>query len=396
MSFFYNGNDDHTASPISDPFLDALVSLSSDDPTVFTGANALKNSDVFAAIRIIASDIASSPISSSNVTLQNLLNLKPNNLMDAWHFKFALVVNMLLNGNSFAEIIKDSNSKVSALNFIPNSEMTVTQDDSTGKLTYNYTPINRTKRLIAPESILHFRYFTQDGITGLSPLYALHDELKIQHLGNNMLSGFFANGIQGTGILKVHQTQLDKSAKKNIRDKFEDANSGSLRTIVLDDDMDYSTLEVNTDILKLVNSNDWSTRQIAKVFGLPPEKLGVENEHSSNEQSNLLYLQNTLGHYFDVFTSELAAKLTGSFEFNTDELLSVDPETQQSLAVKGIQGGILTINEAREKLGLNSVTGGDEIMASLNYTPLSNLVVYQDFKENKGAVTDETGQTVNN
>lgn len=36
--------------------------------------------------------------------LVKLLNEKPNSEMDGWHLKFALAVNMLLNGNSFAEI----------------------------------------------------------------------------------------------------------------------------------------------------------------------------------------------------------------------------------------------------------------------------------------------------
>ncbi|WP_406946611.1 phage portal protein, partial [Lactiplantibacillus plantarum] len=63
-----------------------------------------------------------------------------------------------------------------------------------------------------------------------------------------------------------------------------------------------SNLSLNTDVLKLVNSNDWTTRQIAKAFGLPPERLGVENDHSNQEQSGVQYLQGTLQHYFDSFT----------------------------------------------------------------------------------------------
>jgi hypothetical protein len=38
------------------------------------------------------------------------------------------------------------------------------------------------------------------------------------------------------------------------------------------------------------------------------------------------------------------------FNFNTDRLFSADPETMQELAVKGLQGGVLTTNEARAKI----------------------------------------------
>ncbi|WP_270341792.1 phage portal protein, partial [Enterococcus lactis] len=149
-----------------DPFLDHVVSIQSDDYTTsFTSVRALRNSDVFAAVRIIASDIASSPIQlvknnmpQADDELVKLLNEKPNSEMDGWHFKFALAVNMLLNGH-----------------LLPNSSVTVTQLDN-GTLSYQ---IGDKKRRVKSSDILHFKYFTQDGLTGLPPLYALRDELKI-------------------------------------------------------------------------------------------------------------------------------------------------------------------------------------------------------------------------
>src|SRR5574341_1147715 len=119
MSFFKTGN---TQSSTGDPFLDHVVSIQSDDYTTsYTSANSIRNSDVFTAVKIIASDIASSPLQlikasmpQADDELIKLLNEKPNSEMDGWHFKFALAVNMLLNGNSFAEIKRQDN-KISEL-----------------------------------------------------------------------------------------------------------------------------------------------------------------------------------------------------------------------------------------------------------------------------------------
>ncbi|WP_353990031.1 phage portal protein [Pediococcus argentinicus] len=361
MAFFI-GNTNTSPDPDKDSaFLDAMVSMTSEDSGTFVGAGTLRNADVFTAIRIIASDIASNEIENSDSSRANILNNKPNALMNGFSFKFALACNLLLNGNAFAEIIMNGN-RLSSLEFLPNNKVTVKQDDTTGKVTYYYQQTNTKRRVLAPENVLHFKYFTQNGITGLSPLYALKDQLQIQKAGNGMLRGFFNSGVNGTSILKVHKTDLSKEAKDNIRDKFEQSNSGNnaLRTVVLDDSMDLTNLTVNTDVLKLVNGNDWSTRQIAEVFGIPVEKLGVENVHSSNEQSNVLYLQNTLGHYFDVFTSELNNKLAGVYTFNTDKLFSSDPKANQDLAVEAYQGGVLSLNEARSKLGLETVENGEQ------------------------------------
>ncbi|AEV94897.1 phage portal protein [Pediococcus claussenii] len=369
MAFFI-GNSNTSPEPDSDTaFLDALVSYSSDNDSNYVGAGALRNADVFTAIKIIASDIASNPLENNDPTRVNILNVKPNSVMNGFNFKFALACNLLLNGNAFAEVVMNGN-RLRSLEFLPNNKVTVTQDDVSGRVAYYYQQTNVKRRQIASSNILHFKYFTQDGVTGISPLFALKDQLQIQKSGNGMLRGFFQSGVNGTSILKVHKSDLSKEAKDNIRNKFEESNSGNnaLRTVVLDDSMDLSNLTVNTDVLKLVNGNDWSTRQIAEVFGIPPERLGVENEHSSNEQSNILYLQNSLGHYFDVFTSELNNKLAGVYTFNTDRLFSSDPKTNQDLAVEAYQGGVLTRNEARTRLGMNTVADGDTF-----YTKESDL-----------------------
>lgn len=375
MSFFI-GNTNGDIEPDKDTaFMDALVSMTSSDSATYVGAGALRNADVYTAIRVIASDIASNPIQGTNDKTAKLLNENPNPQMNGFNFKFALAVNLLLNGNAFAEITRDNSGRPTQLNFIKNSEMVVKQDDQSGQVTYNYQPNNLKRRQITPVNMLHFKYFTQDGIVGISPLYALRDQISVQKSGNNLLRGFFQNGVNGTTVLKVHKTDLNADAKENIREQFEKANTGNnaLRSLVIDDSMDISNLEVNTDVLKFINSNDWSSRQIAEAFNIPIERLGVENEHSSNEQSNLLYLQNSLSDYFSVFSSEINSKLAGTYTFNTDKLFSADPATNQDLALKGLQGGLLTVNEARSKIGLAPVDNGDQILFNKNYVPIEDL-----------------------
>ena len=351
----------------NDPFLEALVSLSSNDSNFFNG-DALTNSDIYSAINIISGDVASNPVLCEVDVLNKMINEKPNDVIDGYHLKFALCANMLLYGNSFAEI-QDNHT----LQFLPNNEMTVTQDDVTNELTYTYSPDNGRSRNIEPSNILHFKCFTQDGVTGISPLYALKDELKIQKSSNDLMTGFFNSGVHGTTWVQVHKTDLGKDARENIRKSFDEATTGdnALNTVVTDDNTDIKNINLNTDILNLVHSNDWTTRQVAKCFGLPVERLGVENEHSNQVQSNLSYLQGTLQHYFDCFTSELNFKLGHVFEFNTDKLLSVDPATQQQEALNAFAGGILTRNEARQKLGLDPTDNGD-IFVNINKNGAEN------------------------
>lgn len=370
-------------------FLDTVVSMTTDDSNTYIGARSLRNSDVYTAVKVIASDLASNPIEYTDKRLTKLLNKAPNDKMNAWSFKFALAVNMLLNGNSFARIYRNPSGQVSSLEFINNSRMTVKKDDTDDSLSYYVTDGDgRNSVELKPTEVLHFKSFTSDGLIGTSALYSLADEINIQNTGNKLLRSLFNRSVQGTGILKVGKSNLDAKSKNAIREKFEEANTGdnALRTIILDEDMEYSTLEVNSDVLKFVNSNSWTTQQVAKAFGIPSERLGVENDHTSSTQNNLLYLQNTLVYYFQTFTSELDMKLSSGdnmFTFNTDKLFSADYATVQDLAIKGLQGGLITINEGREKIGLEPVPNGDKLLTSLNYTTLDNLENYQNKNESE-------------
>ncbi|WP_076656545.1 phage portal protein [Lactiplantibacillus plantarum] len=340
MSFFF---DTGKIEPDKDTaFLDAVVSMSSND-SVFVGASALRNSDVFAAINIIANDLASNKISvPKSGLLESRLNDKPNNNMNGRNFKFALAAQMLLSGNSFALITDDG------FQFIPNSQMTVQQDDVSGQLTYIYTPNGGKGRQISPDKILHFKCFTQDGATGVSPLYALQSEVSLQAKGNNLLKGFFDT--PSRNVLQVHKTDLSSDAKNSIRNKFEQANRGILSTVVLDDSMDLKGLQVDEGLLRAINTNEFSTQKIASCFGLPQSMLNVEEVHSSAAQVAAQYYQSSIYKYMDCFTSELAFKL-GKQVIYDDSRLRINKQQDIENVIELTKAGVYTAEEAKEKLG---------------------------------------------
>lgn len=345
MSFFF---DSQKIEPDSDSaFLDAIVSMSSNDSSVFVGAGALRNSDVFSAVNIISNDIASNRILvPKSSVLETRLNDKPNANMSGRDFKFALAAQMLLSGNSFALITEDG------FQFIPNSQMTVQQDDVTGQLTYVYTPNGQRSRQIAPENILHFKSFTQDGAVGISPLYSLQDEVALQKKGNGLLKGFFDS--PSRNVLQVHKTDLSSDAKANIRNKFEQANKGALSTVILDDSMSLQGLTVDEGLLKAINSNEFSTQKIASCFGLPQSMLNVEEVHSSAQQVSAQYYQSSIYKYMDCFTSELAFKLGKQVSYD-DKRLKVNKQQDIDNIIELTKAGVYTPEEAKEKLGGNAI-----------------------------------------
>ena len=100
-------------------------------------------------------------------------------------------------------------------------------------------------------------------------------------------------------------------------------------------------------------------RRIASTFGLPIEKLGLENVHSNALQSDKTsnsYLRGTLQHIFDCITSELTEKLGNkNFSFDTSALTSVDPKEMLEQAANAYNNGLITLDEARQMINLDPV-----------------------------------------
>lgn len=372
MSFFIQNTNTPLQADSSDAFLDALISLSSDDPSMFVGASALKNSDVLAGVNVIAGTIAGSKILCDSPIFSKMLNDAPSEHYNAFSFWYSLVANLILNGNSFAEILPNHN-----LELLLNSKMTVKYDSDTGLVKYIYKSDDGTERQIAPDSILHFKILTTNGVSGISPLYGLQDAMKLQKNGDKLLNGFFSN--PSTSVLKVHKTDLSSDAKNAIREKFGQANRNSLGTIVLDDSMDYSTIQIDTGLLKMVNSSNWAADKIAACLFIPSELLGVENAHSSIEQSlRIMFLQG-LSVYLNAITSELTFKLKDyNFEFDTSSIMPASQNEVYSSVFDGVKNGVLTINEARQQLNLPKITNGDNVIVSSNARSLNQLVQNND------------------
>jgi HK97 family phage portal protein len=343
----------------------------------------LRNSDVFTAIKIISSDIASLDLKlfknerkEEEKELNYLLNKKPNSTMNAFDFKFQLVSNVFLSGESFVLIIRDLKNKPLELRKLNTSSMSYKVEN--GDVIYEYN-----KKKIDKNNILHIKFFTLDGISGISPLFSLVKEIDMIDHGNKALLSFFKNGVKGSGILNVKSANLNKESKQKIREKFEEVNTGdsnNLRTIVLDETMDYKPIEVNTKILELVNNNKYSTRQIAKVFGIPADRFGQELVNTSTVESNKTYLNNTLKNYLKPMEEEFTNKLIDypltyefSIKFDVEKLIELSDKETMDLVSKGIQNSLFTINEGRAKLKLGNIEGGDVLLKSLNFIEDENI-----------------------
>ncbi|WP_426555162.1 phage portal protein [Bacillus safensis] len=114
--------------------------------------------------------------------------------------------------------------------------------------------------------------------------------MESQEAGKRLVTDFFRRGTNLSGIVNLKKGIPSPEARENLRKEFEKVNSGARnqqRIAVLSENEEFKQLEISTKVLEIVNNYTHSTKQIAKVFGLPPHKLGIEQVNTSLEQANL-------------------------------------------------------------------------------------------------------------
>lgn len=362
-------------------------------PHNYVSAKAIENSDVFTIVNLLSSDVASLDVNimKNNVTatddITRLLNVAPNGNYSGGTIKFIITANALINGQSFVEIIRDQTGEVMALSHLPNSIVSIVQGkDTKNKIMYDVASSDGKVRRIKPENMLHFKFFTLDGVRGVSPLIALKDDLSTQQDSKRFLANFFRNDTQTGGILKMKQGKLSKEARDKIREEWQKSNAGvgqAHKVLVVDDTFDYKPIEVDTEILKLINASTFSTETIGKVYRIPRHKLGLETSNMSLAQANIDYLTSTLNSYLKVITNELNYKLVDGnndkYAFDTAPFKTVDIETLTKITLEKLEKGVISVNEARIVLG--DAPKNDEMFdkhyVSLNFTTLDQLEEYQ-------------------
>lgn len=373
--------------------------------TSYTSATAIENSDIFSGVNRIASDIASlelqyrlKNITQDSDNLTYLFNVKPNKYYNGYQLKFIIVANILLNGETFIEVIRDNKGKAIELYHIKNSQVTYKQDASTKyELIYEVIGNNRIRRVKA-ENMLHFRFFSLDGITGISPLRALKEDIDTQRNSKRFLNNFFKNGNQQGGILTYKDGKLNKEARDKLKEEWQKANAGTNeahKVVVLDATMDYEAIEIDTEILKLVNTSNFTSEQIAKVLKIPPHMFGLTTTNMKLEEMNNSYVINTLNPYLQAITSEIRFKLGNeirSYKFDMDAFKFVDIETKTKVVKERVSMGAISLNEARKEFGDEPIDNDmyDKHYMNLNHVPLEVLEQYQMGKTKHNPIGGES------
>lgn len=345
-------------------------------PRMSTG-EMLANSTVNACVNIIADAVASLSLNvyrkgrngrtrADNVELSRVLRRFPNYYDTPYTFKQQLMLHLLLKGNAFIFIERNTDYTVRALYPLDPDAVKVRMDESRD-VYFEYTVDGHVYRYNT-ESILHIPAIRYNRLRGLSPMeYATHSAKTGLEL-EEYTQSYFDGGIHSKLLVTVpvESKNWTKDDSQKLTEQLLDAYGGNRnanKPLILSKGLTATPININGNSdSQLVENRKFSEKEIAKIFRVPLFMLGSEQSKFTNmEQANTNFLQHTLTPWIvriqEYFNRLLPSDLqdTCYVEFDTDTMLRADYNTRMTNYVKGLQSGIYTLNQVLEMENLPKV-----------------------------------------
>lgn len=382
---FLKSNEQSTDIP-----LDALVAGNG-----FKGYGKMKEdqaqkiSALFSGTSIISETIAALPVykyerlqDGSKVRVQDdklnyLLNVASNDYTSAFNMKNTFIQSAILKGNGYLYIKRDGLGNILSLHLVDADTVTVNKVEY-GKNDIGYTykfKLNDTDVECKYHELINLARYTKNGVEGIGILQYGADILGLASSQSRFLAATLENGAYTKGIVSVPDSTSDedrKSLMMRFKEFFSGKNSGG--TMVLPESIKYRPISLSPADLDVLKSSEFSIREIARLLRVPPHMLGDNSQstYGNLEQSNLHFLQYCLLSYIRQIEEVLnhflllEAEKNGQyfFEFNIDNLLRTDKTTEMNYYKNGLESGVFTINQVKNKLNIPSIEGGDITLLS--------------------------------
>jgi len=303
---------------------------------------------------------------------------KPNRYQNHIQFKEWWITSKLIHGNAYALKDRDRRGVVVALYLLDPSRVTVMVSPE-GAVFYqlgadNLSGLKEVGITVPASEIIHDRMNCLfHPLVGVSPIFAsglaANVGLKIQ--GNS--ARFFAKGSNPSGILSA-PTEISHDEAEYIQKQWENNFGGdnSGRVAVVGNNLKFEPMRMTAVDSQLIQHLKWTAETVCSTFHVPPFKVAIGNmpTFQNAEILNGIYYSDCLQSHIESFEAVMDDGLglletkdgkTLGIELDLDALLRMDSATQIKTLSEGIGGGVYTPNEARRKVDLKPLVGGDTV-----------------------------------
>jgi len=310
----------------------------------------------------------------------------PNEKMSFFDVMEAMLIYLELNGNSFMEVVYDKRRNPSELWLLRPDRIRINVTKNKKRISsfsYRVKPGDQPAKFL-PKELLHFKYFSpNDDWYGQSSIEAGTDPIVLEQYTNTYNQNFFKNGATPSGIL-IADEYLSKKEIKRIQRQWKTRNEGpnsAGKTPVLPKGLKYEPIGAKQSDMEFLALKKMTRTEIFALFGVPPVKVGILEgaKHSNYGLQETMFYKDTIapklkkvsGALNTMFLPLFEADKNLYFEFDMTTFISGDPSKIIERLVKQIQSGMMSPNEAREKIGLETFEGGDRYFVASHLIQIS-------------------------
>lgn len=362
-----------------------LLGAASSSGIRVTPLKALGVATVYACVSVLSRTISTLPIHVYRRTadggkepapdhpVYDLIHNEPNRWTSSTDFREAMQQHLSLRNKAVAIIMRTRGGDIDSL--VPVHPSDIQKIEITPMQDLVYT-ICGEKYL--DEEIIHLKQMTGDGITSSDLIRTVNDVLGLAIALEENASKFFKNNSKPGGMLS-HPSSLSDRAFERLRDEMENKHAGvenAYKLMILEEGLKYEASRTDNKDAQFDESRDRQDKAIARIFGVPPHKLGLVNSmpRSNVEQENISFVVETIRPICVKWEQTLNRKLLSReerrqyfIEFNLEGLLRGDIATRFEAYSKARQWGWLSVNEIRKKENLNPIGDqGDVYLQPMN------------------------------
>jgi HK97 family phage portal protein len=287
-----------------------------------------------------------------------------NQFFECW------MLSKLSRGNTYVLKVRDDRNVVTDLHVLdPTRVQPLVADDGSVFYRLNSDNLASIDEVIVPaREIIHDRFNCLfHPLVGTPPVFASGLASMLGLNAQNASALLFENSSTPGGLL-IYPGEISDVEEQRVKEQWEQrfsrVNRG--RVAVLSAGAKYEKLPMTAVETQMIEQLKWSAEVVCSVYHVPPYKVGVGPLPSYNNVQALnteYYSQALQAHIEEI--EELLDHALGigwaeglGTEFDIDNLLRMDSQTQVTAIRDAIGAGFMSPNEGRAKFDLKPVEGG--------------------------------------
>ena len=337
--------------------------------------SALSDSTVKACIRIIAQTISTLPLKlykkqPNTITgkdwvvddtslMSHTLTVRPNVRQTSPEFVEQMITQLMLHSVYYAIPKLSPNGKVIALTPF-NSPLQVRVREQGDNLIYDCVTNDHQKITLRNDEIFVIRDLSLSTVNALDKINLAKSSIGLSIAATNNAEQYYRRGPRSGAFIQA-DGKLNDDTFTRLSKQFNDNYAGSdnaHKIAILENGMKFVQNPYTLKDAQVLESRDASIRENASIFGVPLPLLGIGDSNMKDvETINAFFYRSCLQSIISKIEARFRLLLPRdySLKFDLSEYLKGDVKTQSEITQNLLTRGIISVNEARVRIGMQKI-----------------------------------------